>query len=437
MRVVYAGAEIFLNQPGGAMIRIVDRRFDNKNKSSVNRGRFLQRFKSQIKKAVSDVINRSGIKDLAVDKEISIPGKDIAEPRFSHGPGGIRELVHPGNDRFIAGEELNRPEARGSGSGSQASPDGEGLDNFVFVLTREEFLDIFFDELALPNLVKRHLADLKEYRRVRAGFTQTGIPTNMNLLRTMRGATGRRIATGGPHNAHVRELEAELEQMLPKLGEDDPEVRRVRREMALHRAKLGAMPFIDTFDLRYNYRVRVPQPSTQAVMFCLMDVSGSMDEEKKNIAKRFFALLYLFLTRNYERIEVVFIRHHTAAEEVDEDLFFHSRETGGTVVSSALKLMRQVCEERYPSGLWNIYGAQASDGDNWQNDSPLCSEILDKHIMPVVQYFAYIEIARQPQNLWGEYQKVQSARPGHFAVKRIATNTDIYPVFHELFKKRV
>ena len=437
MRVVHAGEEIVLSQPGGGMIRIIDRRFDNKNKSSVNRGRFLRRFKNQIKKAVSEVINRSGIKDLAGGKEISIPGKDIGEPRFSHGPGGIRELVHPGNDRFNAGEELDRPEEGGAGAGSQASPDGEGLDNFVFVLTREEFLDIFFEELALPNLVKRHLAELKDYRRVRAGFSQTGMPTNMNLVRTMRGATGRRIAIGGPHSARVRELEAELEQILANLGEDDPEVRRVRREMALHHAKLGAMPFIDTFDIRYNYRVRVPQPSTQAVMFCLMDVSGSMDEEKKNIAKRFFALLYIFLTRTYERIEVVFIRHHTAAEEVDEELFFHSRETGGTVVSSALKLMRQVFDTRYSSGLWNIYGAQASDGDNWQDDSPLCSEILDQQIMPFVQYFAYIEIAPQPQNLWAEYQKVQSARPGLFAVQRIATSADIYPVFHELFKKRV
>ena len=104
-------------------------------------------------------------------------------------------------------------------------------------------------------------------------------------------------------------------------------------------------------------------------MFCLMDVSGSMDEERKDIAKRFFILLYLFLTRNYERIEVVFIRHHTIAKEVDEDEFFHSRESGGTVVSSALKLMQEIIRERYPLTEWNIYAAQASDGDNWDDDS--------------------------------------------------------------------
>ncbi len=116
-------------------------------------------------------------------------------------------------------------------------------------------------------------------------------------------------------------------------------------------------------------------------MFCLMDVSGSMDEEKKNIAKRFFTLLYLFLTRTYEHIDVVFIRHHTVAEEVDEENFFHSRETGGTVVSSALKLMRKVIEQRYANGLWNIYGAQASDGDNWLEDSVLCYDLLSEQIL--------------------------------------------------------
>jgi len=418
------------------MIRIVDRRFDSKNKSSVNRGRFLRRFRNQIKKAVADVVNRSGIKDLDDSKKVSIPAKDIAEPHFSHGLGGIRERVHTGNDRFAPGDELDRPQG-GTGAGSQASPDGEGQDDFVFTLSREEFLDVFFDELALPNLVRRHLAYLKDYRRKRAGFTQSGVPTNLNLPRTMRGATGRRIAIGGPHHAMVKELESELEQLLLRLDEDDPEVQRIRRAISLHRARIGAIPFIDSFDMRYNYRDRVPQPSTQAVMFCLMDVSGSMDEEKKNLAKRFFALLYLFLTRNYERIEVVFIRHHTSAEEVDEETFFHSQETGGTIVSSALKLMASIIELRYSTSQWNIYGAQASDGDNWGDDSPLCTQLLERQILPSLQYFAYIEIAVRPQNLWQEYEKLQAASPDRFAVQRIANSTDIYPVFHELFRKRV
>jgi hypothetical protein len=420
------------------MIRIVDRRFDSKNKSSVNRSRFIRRFKAQIRKAVSDAIDKSGIRDVAEGKRIGIPARDIAEPQFATGQGGIRDQVLPGNDHFTTGETFDRPQGGAGGKGSKASPDGHGYDDFVFTLTRDEFLDIFFEELALPNLLKRHLANVTEFKRVRAGYTQTGVPTNINLVRTMRGAAGRRIAVGGSHQGRIRELEAELARLLRTAGEGDPEVARLRHEIQRLRGRVATIPFIDSFDLRYNNHVRVAQPTTQAVMFCLMDISGSMDEQKKNIAKRFFTLLYLFLNRTYEHIDVVFIRHHTVAEEVDEDNFFHSRETGGTVVSSALKLMRQIIEARYNSSLWNIYGAQASDGDNWLEDSVLCYELLNNQILGLTQFYAYIEIAEDtPQNLWEEYEKVQVSHPGVFAMRRIKTANEIYPVFHDLFKRRV
>ena len=419
-------------------VRIVDRRFDSKNKSSVNRSRFIRRFKGQIRKAVSDAINHRGVRDLDNGEKIGIPGKDIAEPHFAHGQGGVRQVVNPGNDRFSSGDQLDRPKGGGAGQGSgRASQDGEGLDDFVFTLTRDEFLDIFFDELALPNLVKRQLARIEQYRRVRAGYTQSGVPTNINLGRTMRSAAGRRVAIGGPYSSQLRKLEAELETLRLTRADDDPDVEHVRREIVRLRARIEALPFIDPFDMRYNNRIRVPQPTTQAVMFCLLDVSGSMDERRKNIAKRFFMLLYLFLTRNYEHIDVVFIRHHTVASEVDEDDFFTSRESGGTVVSSALVLMHDIIRDRYPSSLWNIYGAQASDGDNWNDDSPRCREFLEESLLPVCQYFAYIEITEdKPQNLWEEYEKLQVTHAGHFAMQRLNDVAEIYPVFRELFKRR-
>lgn len=420
-------------------VRIVDRRFDSKNKSSVNRSRFIRRFKGQIRKAVADAINKRGVRDLDDGEKIGIPGKDIDEPQFEHGRGGVWDAVRPGNDRFNSGDQVDRPQGGGGGGGGkgQASNEGESLDDFVFTLTRDEFLDIFFDEMALPNLVKQQLARIEQYKRTRAGFVQTGVPTNVNLGRTMRGAAGRRIAIGGPYSSQIRALEKELEELRKTLPETDPEIERVKREITKIRAKIEAIPFVDTFDLRYNNRVKVPQPSTQAVMFCLLDVSGSMDEGRKNVAKRFFMLLYLFLNRNYEHIEVVFIRHHTVATEVDEDDFFTSRESGGTVVSSALTLMHEVITARYPSSQWNIYGAQASDGDNWHDDSPRCREILESQIIALTQYFAYIEITDgPPQNLWEEYEKLQGKFPGRFAMQRIANVADIYPVFRELFKRR-
>ena len=419
------------------MIQIIDRRQDGKNKSSVNRSRFLRRYRTQIKQAVSDVIDRDGIRDLDAAKKVRVPARDVAEPQFHHGPGGRQGMVHTGNDRFRTGDQMARPPQGGQGGGGQASPEGEGVDAFEFTLSRDEFLDLFFEELALPNLVKRHLASIREYKRVRAGYTQTGMPANMNLVRTMRGATGRRIATRGPFAQRLRELEEAIQARRLEAPEDDPELQELLRERQRLRARVLAIPFIDTFDLRYNNRIRVAQPSTQAVMVCIMDVSASMDEEKKHIAKRFFTLLYLFLTRSYERIEVVFIRHHTQAEEVDEDTFFHARETGGTIVSTALHLMLEVLQARFPPSLWNIYGAQASDGDNWAADSPPCRELLAGRILPLAQFFAYIEIAERPQVLWEEYATLSASHPDTFAMRRIRTVTDIYPVFHELFRKRV
>jgi uncharacterized sporulation protein YeaH/YhbH (DUF444 family) len=420
-------------------VRIVDRRYDSKNKSSVNRSRFIQRFKGQIRKAVADAINKRGLRNLDGGEKIGIPGKDIDEPQFEHGHGGVWDTVRPGNDRFNAGDQVDRPKggAGGGGGKGQAGNEGESLDDFVFTLSKDEFLDIFFDEMALPNLVKQQLAQIEQYKRTRAGYVQTGVPTNVNLTRTMRGAAGRRIAIGGPYATQMRALEEELAELRETRPESDAEIERVRKAMAQLRAKIDAIPFVDTFDLRYNNRVKTPKPSTQAVMFCLLDVSGSMDEGRKNIAKRFFMLLYLFLNRNYEHIEVVFIRHHTVASEVSEDDFFTSRESGGTVVSSALTLMHEIIVKRYPSTVWNIYGAQASDGDNWHDDSPRCRALLESSILDLTQYFAYIEITDgPPQNLWEEYEKLHASHNGRFAMQRITTLADIYPVFRELFKRR-
>ncbi|HTY03247.1 MAG TPA: YeaH/YhbH family protein [Rhodocyclaceae bacterium] len=415
--------------------RIIDRRFDSKNKSAANRSRFLRRFRAQIRQAVADAVARRSIKEIDKDERIGIPAKDISEPQFAHGQGGRRMRVFPGNDRFARGDHVQRPPEGAAGKGSSASPDGEGTDDFSFTLSKDEFLDIFFDDLALPDLVKKQLARVQEYQRVRAGYTQTGVPTNLSILRSMRGAAGRRIAVAGPYTARIAELEAKLARMLDERDEPDNDIDALRKEIMRLRLRRDAIPFLDTFDLRYSNRVLVPQPSTQAVMVCIMDVSGSMDEQKKLIAKRFFMLLYIFLTRNYESVDVVFIRHHTQAVEVDEDEFFHSRETGGTVVSTALHLMQQIIRERYSSSLWNIYGAQASDGDNWDNDSAPCRSYLGEKILPLVQYFAYVEIADEPQNLWQEYEKLIDGTD-NFALQRIRTLEDIYPVFRALFQKR-
>lgn len=421
-------------------VRIVDRRFDSKGKSTVNRQRFMRRFKTQIRKAVADAISGRSVTDLEKGESVSIPARDLNEPNFRHGKGGIWEQVFTGNDRYTQGDQVGRPSGgSGGGGGGQASDSGEHEDEFTFTLSKEEFMDLFFEDMELPRLVRKMLGKAKEYKRVRAGIVTEGNPSNLDLTRTFLGSKARRFGLTTESRRELREAEHELEVAIECEGDDGDNVAALRFEIDRLRAKIARVPFIDTFDLRFRSYNKEPKPTTQAVMFCLMDVSGSMDEERKSIAKRFFALLYLFLSRQYEHIEVVWIRHHTQAKEVGEDEFFHSRESGGTVVSSALELMREIIKERYVNGQWNIYGAQASDGDNWDNDSPGCRQLLSEAggILSWCQYYAYIEIADSPQGLWKNYEQVAAAYKGKFEMRRVKEPADVYPVLHELFKKEV
>ncbi|MDC8772151.1 YeaH/YhbH family protein [Roseateles albus] len=418
--------------------QIIDRRLSGKNKSIGNRERFLQRHKEQVREAVRRAVDGRGIRDMQKGEDVHIPKKDLSEPIFGHGEGGVREVVRPGNTEHVKGDRVAKPKGGGQGQGGgQASDSGEGDDDFVFHLSREEFMQVFFEDLALPNLERTQLADTPEWKTHRAGYTGDGNPTNLHIVRSMRGALGRRIALGTDKR---REL-LELEERLALLKHEDPADREVQRMLAETEARiqhlrqrLKAIPFLDPIDLRFRNRVRVPVPTSRAVMFCLMDVSGSMDEGRKDLSKRFFILLYLFLTRHYEKIDVVFIRHHTQAQEVDEQNFFHATETGGTVVSSALVLMEEIIQARYPRSEWNIYGAQASDGDNWHHDSGRCRELLADKILPMCRYFAYVQVAEQEQNLWDEYSKL-SQEVRHFAMRKATEVSQIYPVFRDLFKK--
>ncbi|EMW9161261.1 YeaH/YhbH family protein [Vibrio cholerae] len=420
------------------MAQFIDRRLNGKNKSTVNRQRFLRRYKEQIKESVADAVNRRSITNTESGEDVSIPTRDIKEPIFHQGKGGVRERVHPGNDQFIRGDKIDRPKG-GQGSGGsgegEASADGEGSDDFVFQISKDEYLDILFEDLALPNLKKNQVNKITEWKTHRAGFQTSGVPSNISVVRSLQQSLARRTAM----TAGKRRLMSELEEELERIQRSEPpqimEEMRIKQEIEELRNKIDSVPFIDTFDLRFKNYEKRPIPSSQAVMFCLMDVSGSMDQATKDIAKRFYVLLYLFLTRTYENVEVVFIRHHTQAKEVNEHDFFYSQETGGTIVSSALKLTHEIIEARYPLGEWNIYGAQASDGDNWADDSPRCKELLSNKLLPYCQYYAYIEITRRShQTLWHEYEKLQASFD-NFAMKNIRSVEDIFPVFRELFQK--
>ncbi len=420
------------------MAQFIDRRLNGKNKSAVNRQRFLRRHKEKIKESVADAVNRRSITNTDTGEDVSIPTRDIKEPIFHQGKGGLKERVHPGNDQFITGDKIERPKGGGQGGGAgqgDASADGEGEDEFVFQISKDEYLDILFEDLELPNLKKNQINRITEWKTHRAGYQTAGVPSNIAIVRSLQQSLARRTAMTAGKKRLINELEQALEQIKNSEPAQLLEERRIKEEIQQLRDKIDRVPFIDTFDLRFKNYEKRPIPSSQAVMFCLMDVSGSMDQATKDIAKRFYVLLYLFLTRTYDNVDVVFIRHHTQAKEVDEHEFFYSQETGGTIVSSALKLMDDIVKARYPLEQWNIYAAQASDGDNWADDSPRCRELLVDKLLPSCQYYSYIEITkRSHQTLWHEYEKL-AANFDNFAMKNIRAVEDIFPVFRELFRK--
>lgn len=419
--------------------QVIDRRAAGKNKSIGNRERFLRRHQGQIREAVRRAVQGRSIRDLERGEDVHIPRKDLSEPVFGHGSGGVQDWVHTGNQQHITGDRIPRPKGgQGSGGqGSNASDSGEGEDDFIFSLTKEEFMQIFFEDLALPHLVRNQFADITEFKTHRAGFTSDGTPNNLHVVRSMRGALGRRIALGSASRKELKALEERVAEMRRHPFADpaiEEECRELEARISVLKARLGLIPFLDPIDLKFRNRVKTPLPTAKAVMFCLMDVSGSMDEERKELAKRFYILLYLFLTRHYEKIDLVFIRHHTQAKEVNEHDFFHNRESGGTVVSSALSLMADIIRERYNPNEWNIYGAQASDGDNWESDDAECQRLLSETILPACRFYAYVQVVDEPKNLWYAYEEV-AAKHRQFALRRVSEAGEIYPVFRDLFKR--
>ena len=201
------------------------------------------------------------------------------------------------------------------------------------------------------------------------------------------------------------------------------------------------IPFIDPIDIRFRRFETVPKPVAQAVMFCLMDVSGSMSEHMKDLAKRFYMLLYVFLTRRYRHVDIVFIRHTDRAEEVDEDTFFHGPASGGTLVSSALAAMHEIVRERYSPSDWNIYAAQASDGDNAHSNSEVTGQLLTDLILPATQFFAYLEVSEAAvsmfeempdSSLWMLYERLRT-NGAPLSMRKVSERSEIFPVFHDLF----
>jgi uncharacterized protein len=421
------------------MMYVIDRRLNPSGKSLPNRQRFLRRAGKILREAVRNLSSSRPIREIGEAGVVIIPARGIDEPSFHTGSDGAHTRVLPGNKEFLEGDRIARPSGSGSGkgrgAGNNAGGGGGGEDEFKVALSAEEFLSLFLEDLELPDLERRKLSLTDSTGLRRAGYQRGGSPANLALTRTMRNALSRRMALKRPKPDEIeRARQASTDA---DLGEDEQHSDAMRAELEALELRTRSIPYIDPIDIRYRRFEPSPRPVAQAVMFCVMDVSGSMTEHMKDIAKRFFMLLYVFLERRYKQVEIVFIRHTDEAREVDEKTFFESRETGGTRVSSALKETLRIIEERYPVDDWNIYIAQASDGDNENGDSEKSLTLMRDGLLPLSQYFAYLEVD-EPHNdspmstLWKTYAHLE---PGP-SMRRVTSRQEIYPVFRELFRKR-
>ncbi len=422
-------------------MNIIDRRLNPKGKSVSNRRRLLRRLKTEVGHAVAQSIAGRRVAEIDADKSVQVPVKGIAEPSFRKSQGGVRDMVWPGNPKLVKGDHLDRPHS-GTAGGREGALSGDGEDDFTFTLNRDEFLDIFFEDLELPDLVKRRLKETAASVPARSGYATSGSPQSIDVTRTMRNSMARRLALGRPSAAAIAEAEALL--AAAEGSGDEAEIARLRADLDALLGRTRRIPWVDPFDVRYRRFEQRPVPVAQAVMFCLMDVSGSMDEHRKDLAKRFFMLLYLFLRRRYGSVEVVFIRHTHEAREVDEESFFTARETGGTVVSTALEATHRIIAERFPVEAWNIYIAQASDGDNMSTDHEPVLTAMRLRLLPACQYFAYLEVGSEPvgeaagaftdSTLWRTYKSLCGPTVP-LAMRQAGSAAQIFGVFHDLFAR--
>jgi len=417
------------------MTTIIDRRLNPRDKTIKNRQKFINRSREQIRKSVKDAIDTGNISDIENDK-VRVPVKGIDEPEFTIDPkSGDKQYVLPGNEKYVVGDK--EPKSKG-GQGEGGSQGGLGTseDDFEFLLSRDEYLDFIFEDLELPDLVKKQMKDVTKVKPKRSGFSNQGNPNQLDIVRSLKNSMGRRIGLQRPKNEEIEELEQLLEQ------EEDPEkIILLEQKIELLRNRQRSVPWLDPFDIRYRNYIPKPEPMTRAVMICIMDVSGSMGEHEKTLAKRFFLLLHMFLYRKYTKVDLVFIRHHETAKEVDEHEFFHSKESGGTVVSEALKLANTIIKDRYNINDYNIYVAQCSDGDNYERDRLLAREQLIG-ILPKVQYFAYLEIISSIKvqfgypmtEVWKIYNNLTLVNK-HLKLQKASENKQIWKIFKELFSK--
>ncbi len=412
---------------------------ERSDRSAGDRLRHRQKVRESIRENIADIIAEESIIGKNKDRVIKVPLRGIKEYRFVFGENAPGAGTGDGNAQpgQVVGKAGQQP-----GQGTDQAGDKPGVDYYETDVTLEELIDIMFEDLELPNLERKALREvLSDKSSKRKGYRQVGIRVRldkrrsakqrvMRMLATQRGTTSTAPENLAPENLADTETDEveDIEEVAEAMGGGAAPglvTTRVRKRFPFHQR-----------DLRYKHIETDTREESNAVVICIMDTSGSMDTMKKYLARSFFFLLYQFISTRYRNVEIVFIGHHTEANEVTEEEFFHKGESGGTFISSGYVKALEIIAERYHPSLWNVYAFHCSDGDNFESDNPAALKAAEE-LSEISNLFGYGEIKPlgsryYESSMLNVFRRIQNP---NFHTVLIERKEDIWPSFKAFLAK--
>ncbi len=411
---------------------------ERSDRSAGDRLRHRQKVRESIRENIADIIAEESIIGKNKDRVIKVPLRGIKEYRFVFGENAPGAGTGDGNaqEGQVIGKAGQQPGQGNEGQGG----DKPGVDYYETDVTLEELIDIMFEDLELPNLERKALREvMSDKSSKRKGYRQVGIRVRLDKRRSAKQRVMRMLATQrGTQSAAPDSLTDDASENIEDLDETDETVAelngggapaltttRVRKRFPFHQR-----------DLRYKHIETDTREESNAVVMCIMDTSGSMDTMKKYLARSFFFLLYQFISTRYRNVEIVFIGHHTEANEVTEEEFFHKGESGGTFISSGYTKALEIIAARYHPSLWNVYAFHCSDGDNFESDNPAALKAAEE-LSEISNLFGYGEIKPlgsryYESSMLNVFRRIQSP---NFHTVLIERKEDIWPSFKAFLAK--
>ncbi|MBC8408872.1 MAG: DUF444 family protein [Rhodobacteraceae bacterium] len=382
---------------------IFKKRNTSADRSASDRRRHREKIDKAIKEGVTDILSDESIIGQSGSKKIKIPVRGIKQYKFVYGSNQQKKVGSSAGNDVSKGQKIKKKKPEpASGGGSGQPGDGGGEEYYEIEITLEELASYLFDTLQLPELEKKQFKKMITEKMKRHGYRNQGIRPRLDKKETVKRMLKRR-------NAAKRSLDVDDEDFA----------------------------FRDS-DLRYKHIVEKKTPNSNAVIFFVMDISGSMTKEKKFLSRSFFFLLYHFIRSKYDQTDIVFVAHDSQAYEVSEQQFFTRGSSGGTIVSSGLEMVDNIIEKRYHPNSWNVYLFQCSDGDNWPSDNEKTMTLINK-LQRLCQFIGYCEVEpyaerikwdKSDSSLLSVYSKTTATNVKH---AKITDKADIWPAFKKFF----